>query len=263
MQGVTTYKTKKGITTYRANITYHSKHVSLGSYLSITQAHLAYTEACAILASNQYTIDQSFDSFTLYYDKIISLLNYRDHNLYIKTPIYLHSHYFDYYLAPDYILKFDLDDLFYLSTRKIMKRGHHLFVADYGMQVSLRSRFGIKNYAIEGNDYCFSNNDSFDYRRSNLIIYSHYHGVHLKSHQKPYLYSTSIHVLGDLQVGLFDCEIVAAIAYNKAADLLRDAGCSKNFPINFIEEYSAEQYANYYHSITLQSSFTAYLSNHF
>ena len=44
-----------------------------------------------------------------------------------------------------------------------MKRGGHLFVADYGMQINIMSRYGIKNYAVLGKDYRFINEDTYDY----------------------------------------------------------------------------------------------------
>lgn len=36
-----------------------------------------------------------------------------------------------------------------------MRRGGHLFVADYGMQVNILNRYGIKNYAVKDKDYIF------------------------------------------------------------------------------------------------------------
>lgn len=58
-----------------------------------------------------------------------------------------------------------------------MRRGNHYFVSDYGMQLTLTSRYGIKNYAVPGRDYCFRNGDPTDFRRENLQIHNIYHGV--------------------------------------------------------------------------------------
>lgn len=84
---------------------------------------------------------------------------------------------FYYYLTPHHVLKFDLEDLFYYSSHKIMRRGNHYFVSDYGMQLTLTSRYGIKSYAVPGRDYCFRNGDPTDFRRENLQIHNIYHGV--------------------------------------------------------------------------------------
>lgn len=84
------------------------------------------------------------------------LINFRDNGIYFGTPIYARSKFFYYYLSPTDVLKFDIDDLFYYSSRKIMKRNGHLFVADYGMQVNILNRYGIRNFAVAGKDYLFS-----------------------------------------------------------------------------------------------------------
>lgn len=73
-------------------------------------------------------------------------MNFRDNGVYIKTPIYLRRNYFEYFLSPTLILKFDIDDLFYYSSHRIQKRGGHLFVSDYGMQYNILSRYGIKSH---------------------------------------------------------------------------------------------------------------------
>ena len=62
-------------------------------------------------------------------------INVRDNGIYIKNPIYLKKGFFLYYLTEEEILKFDVDDLFYYSEHKIMRRGNHFFVSDFGMQV--------------------------------------------------------------------------------------------------------------------------------
>ena len=87
--------------------------------------------------------------------KWVILINFRDNGIYFGTPIYARTKFFYYYLSPTYVLKFDIDDLFYYSSRKIMKRNGHLFVADYGMQVNILNRYGIRNFAVPGKDYIF------------------------------------------------------------------------------------------------------------
>ena len=54
-------------------------------------------------------------------------------------------------------------------------------------------------------------------------------------------------------------EISSAIAYNKAVDLAHQAGISKNFPENYIEELSASSYADIYQQISLSPKYLSYL----
>lgn len=82
-------------------------------------------------------------------------MNFRDNGLYFATPIYVRGKFFYYYLSPSYVLKFDIDNLFFYSSHKIMKRGEHLFVADYGMQLNILNRHGIRSYSVPGRDYVF------------------------------------------------------------------------------------------------------------
>ena len=142
---------KNGTSYYRSSITYQNKHISLGSFNSEQDAHQAYTEAAHLLTDFSTTIDDIFSLPTiLNFGKAISLLNFRDNHIYFKNPIYLRNNYFVYYLSPSEELKFDIDDLFYYSSHKIMRRQGHFFVNDYGMQTNILSRYGIKNYAVMG-----------------------------------------------------------------------------------------------------------------
>lgn len=139
---------------------YKNKHISLGSYADETTAGNAYLEALAILGSlDQLPEDYIEQPTTLSFEKIIVLLNFRNNGIYFKNPIYLRNGYFSYYLSRIEELKFDVDDLFYYSSRKIQKRQGHLFVSDYGMQYSILSRYGIRPYAVAGRDYQFVNGD--------------------------------------------------------------------------------------------------------
>jgi hypothetical protein len=243
LQGVYIAYKKDGTKYFRSSLTHKNKHVSLGSYLEEAQAHTAYLEASNLLSNEYLTIiSYSLSKNVLSFDKWVSLINFRDNKIYIKTPIYLRKNYFSYYLAPNLELKFDIDDLFYYSSHKIMKRQGHLFVADYGMQVNILSRYGIKNYAVPGKDYLFANNDPTDYRYQNLIIINKYYGVEQIQQGNVKRYQTKIHVNGNLIVGTYDAETAAAIAYNKAVD---------QFQTNYVSEISAKDYAELYSSIKI------------
>ena len=72
-------------------------------------------------------------------------------------------------------------------------------------------------------------------------------------------YKVRIHIHGNITVGNYTNAIDAAIAYNKAVDLAHQAGISKNFPENYIEELSASSYADIYQQISLSPTYLSYL----
>lgn len=244
---------------YRSSITYKNKHISLGSYPCQDLAHEAYKMASQVLYNNIYTIEKYHKGHnSLSFHKWVVLINYRDNGVYIKNPIYMKNRYFIYYMNREKILKFDVDDLFYYSTHKIMCRGGHLFVSDYGMQVNILSRYGIKNYAVAGRDYRFVNGDDTDYRYGNIEIINKYHGVSRIEKKGHVMYTTKIHVNGDTIVGRYSSEIEAAIAYNKAANLLLEQGVRKNFIENYIYEVNEIEYARIYHRIRISKNIRAF-----
>lgn len=90
LQGVYTAVRKDGTIYYRSNITYKSKHISLGSFDSELSASRAYATASTILLKETNSIEDSyFHTHALAFDKIVTLINFRDNGMYIKTPIYL------------------------------------------------------------------------------------------------------------------------------------------------------------------------------
>ena len=243
---------KDGTVYYRSSLTKNNKHISLGSYADPDTAHAAYEEAGALLADPTRTLQTYSATSPLAFEKWVCLLNLRDNGLYFGNPIYLGQQLFYYYLSPYHVLKFDLEDLFYYSSHKIMCRGNHYFVADYGMQTTLTSRYGIKPYGVPGVDYDFVNGDPTDFRRENLRIHNIYHGVRrelTKSGQ--YLYTVRIHIRGNYLVGRYPTEIEAAIAYNKAIDILRGKGVTNAFLPNYIEGISPSHYAEVYSALTI------------
>lgn len=251
--GVYTTKHKDGSTYYRVSITIGGRHISLGSYDDISTAGAVYTEAGQIMNSG-YSIDEyAMHNFNIPFRKYVVLINYRDNKIYFKTPVYLSKHYFTYYIEETDFLKFSVDDLFYYTTHSIMRRGGHLFVADYGMQVNILSRYGIREHSVCGRDYLFANGDRTDYRYGNIIIINPYHGVfHYIKNGRDY-YKVKIHINGDYVVGTYPTAVEAAIAYNKAADILHAAGCTINYPENYPENISAISYASIYNSIRISS----------
>lgn len=261
LPGVYQATKKNGCIYYRSSIHFHNKHISLGSFDTEELAGLAYQEASFLLSDptvSIYNLD-SFSTTVLSHEKTIVLLNFRDNNIYFKNPIYLHKGYFSYFLTPSLELKFDIDDLFYYSSHKIQKRQGHLFVSDYGMQYSILARYGIKPYAVVGRDYEFVNGDTLDFRYSNIIIHNHFHGVLMVYENGAPRFRTQIHINGNYQIGIYDTEEYAAIAYNKAADFAKAAGITKNFPENYIDTFSPQEYAEIYSSIKISKRYLQYL----
>lgn len=243
---------KDGTEYYRSSITYCGKHISLGSFSSEQEAASAYQTADSLLHSNRLALeDYKKEKYPLSFSKWVTLVNFRDNGMYIKTPIYLKQRFFYYYFSMDDYLTFDIDDLFYYSTRTISRRGGHLFVADYGMQVNILSRYGIKNFAVPGRDFRFVNGNNKDFRYENIEIINRFQGVQKKEKNGQCYYETKIHVNGDFIAGRYKTEIEAAIAYNKAASILITKGYDKNYPINFIEELESKEYQMIYRDIRI------------
>lgn len=259
--GVYPAKKKDGTVYYRASFTYKSKHISLGSFDNATDAHRAYLSANLLVTNPDMRISDYSSIQILPFDKWVIITNFRDNDIYFNTPIYMRKKFFSYYLSPTEELKFSIDDLFYYSSHKIMKRGGHLFVADYGMQISIVSRYGIKPYAIRGKDYIQKNGDEFDYRYENIEVMNNYHGVSYTTHYKRNVYKASIHIKGNYTIGYYNSALEAAIAYNKAIDILHSKGCNKAFLPNYIDNIPASMYADIYSKLTISTKIINYNSN--
>ena len=255
LPGVYETTQKNGTVTYRSSLTYQSKHISLGSYATKEEAHAAYLLARKLLSDDCLTLTSYSETGSVIpFEKWVILLNFRDNGLYFATPIYLRQKYFEYYLAPHTILRFDRDDLFYYSSHKIMQRGRHFFVADYGMQVNIANRYGIKNYAVENRDYRFINGDPYDFRYENIEIINRYHGVFYKCFKGKMVYETRIHVNGEFIVGRYPTEIEAAVAYNKAASTLLKKGYERNYPVNYLETLYGDEYKTMFKKLTISKT---------
>lgn len=262
LSGVYLAKNNNGSTYYRSSITYQNKHISLGSYKTELQAHKAYLFAGEIINSDasKWNIGNYPLDCVLSFEKWVVLINSRDNKIYFKNPIYLKQRYFLYYIDQSTILKFDVDDLFFYAKHKIMKRGGYLFVSDFGMQVNILSRYGIKNFAVSGKDYIFSNGDPTDYRYGNIEVINRYHGVQQVFLKGRKIFITKIHINGDYIVGRYHTELEAAIAYNKAALILRNNGTTKNFPENYIDDIDEITYASIYQKLRISKKILSYKS---
>lgn len=252
LAGVYFARKKNGEPYYRASITYSGKHISLGSYSTEAKAHKAYKLAGSLLSnSSKREIDNYPSSCLLSFHKWVVLCNVRDNKIYIKNPIYIKRLYFLYYIERNIVLKFDVEDLFYFAKHKILRRGGHLFTSEYGMQINLMSRYGIKNYAIAGVDFRFINGDDTDFRYSNIEIINRYNGVTKLFKKGLPIYQAKIHINGDYIIGRYTTEEEAAIAYNKAVNILKDKGLEKNYSLNYIEGIDEIAYASMYQRIRI------------
>lgn len=259
LPGVYSTSKNNGENYYRASITYMGKHISLGSYGKENDAYQAYLLSGEILSDESvWNIDNYPNPCILSYHKWVVLNNVRDNKIYFKNPIYLKKQYFIYYFDKNFYLKFDVDDLFYYAHHKILKRGSHLFVSDYGMQVNILSRYGIKNYSVPGKDYLFSNGDETDYRYGNIEIINRFHGVTKSFWKKQPVYIAKIHINGDYLIGRYQSETEAAIAYNKAVLLLWNVGMRIKFTQNYIEGIDEIAYATTYQRIRISKKLRTY-----
>lgn len=253
LKGVYIATKKDGTQYYRASITYKNKHISLGSFTSAQSATLAYQTAHRIILPNsktEYRIYKS--SCPLSFEKWIILHNFRDNGYYMKTPIYMHKYYFSYFLSVTQELEFDAEDLFFYSTHKIFKRNGYLFVNNYGTQMNILSRYGVKNFAVAGKDFVFKDGNPSNLRYHNIEIVNPYHGVERILHNNEIIYRSAIHIHGNYLIGKYKNPIHAAISYNKAADFLNKNKISpKDFPRNFIEELNTEEYKSIYLKLKL------------
>lgn len=262
LPGVYKATRKDGKIYYRSSITYKNKHISLGSYEYEEKAHQAYLMAGELLTdTSRYSIDAYPKKCILNFSKWVSLINYRDNGIYIKTPIYLKNKFFLYYIDKNTPLTFDIDDLFYYSRHTIMKRGGHLFVAEYGMQVNILSRYGIRNHGVPGRDYKFVNGDNTDYTYNNIELINRYYGVTRSDTKGQTRYLTKVHVNGYYIIGRYSTEIEAAIAYNKATLLLNNKGLVKDFPKNYIEDLDEISYASMFQKVRISKKFLAYVDS--
>ena len=260
LPGVYCARKKNGELYYRASITFLGKHISLGSFSTEQDAHKAYIQAGRVLYNpRKWRVDNYPLSCLLSFHKWVVLINVRDNKMYIKNPIYIKARYFLYYIDRDTVLKFDAEDLFYYARHKIIKRGGHLFTSEYGMQINLMSRYGIKNYAIHGRDYRHVNGDDRDFRYSNIEIINRYHGVSKCFKKGLPFYQAKIHINGDYIIGRYATELEAAIAYNKAVNLLKDKGFSKNYSQNYIEDIDEIAYASIYQRIRISKKLKEYI----
>lgn len=249
---------KDGSASYRVSITYRRKHISLGSYANYETAHNVYIDGRKIIDTPHIGIENYNITWHIPYSKFITLINFRDNGIYFSTPIYIRKQYFEYYISENEILKFDRDDLFFYSSHKIQKKGGYLFVSDYGSQYSILSRYGIKPFSVYGRDYIMINDDRCDYRYDNIKIINQYMGVTAIENGTSTTYRSTIHINGNYIIGCYDTEISAAVAYNKAVNILHVNGLNKQYIKNYIVSLNKADYKELYASLSISDKIINY-----
>jgi len=258
MTGIFKTTKKDGTVYYRASITYKGKHISLGSSEDEQKAVAMYKTAVSVVKSD-CVVEEYYNYPDIPFKKYITLINFRDHGIYIKNPIMLRRSFFSYYLDPDLELKFDMEDLFYYSEHAIMKRGRHLFVTAYGLQENIMGRYGIGSFAVPGKDYIFVNGDDTDFRYSNIRVINRYSCIkEIKDGMKT-SYEVKIHIVGDWKLGRYPSVEFASVAYNKALDEARKYNLKPKSSYIYVDSLNARQYAELYSSITLPEKYLDYL----
>ena len=241
----------KDTTKYKTYFLYETNKIYLGTYPSMESAQNALSDAEELMKLPQGP--PLFTSSNLDYKKIVSLCNLRDNKRYIKNPIYVYPTYFTYYLSKEYILTFDLKDLLYFSTYKIYKRGNYLYTQDSVSQQSILSRYGIPNHSVINKDYIFKNNNPHDFRYNNLEVINGYKGVSKKIKNATVIYIAYIYIKTNLIIGHYSSEIEAAIAYNKAIDILSEHDIIKDYTYNTIPFITKAEYDAIYNKLTISS----------
>lgn len=66
-----------------------------------------------------------------------------------------------------------------------------------------------------------------------------------------YVYTVRIHIRGNYIVGRYATDIEAAIAYNKAIDILHSKGVTSNFTPNYVEAITPRRYAEIYSTLDI------------
>ena len=96
--------------------------------------------------------------------------------------------------------------------------------------------------------------------RENILVVNKYNGVSQFTKNGRIMYRTRIHINGDYILGEFSSEAEAAIAYNKAVDMLSGI-VNITYTPNYIEGISSVEYASLYHNIILSKNFRYYVKS--
>ena len=241
---------------FRVYYLYKTKKIYLGLYNNSESASLAYDFVQQIFEGD-LTVDAYTVDIPISFDKFISCINFRDSNFYFKTPIYVYKDCFKYYLKPDLVLTFDLKDLLFFSNTRIHKRRDYLYTYMGDHQENILRRFGFTKSMIYLKDYRFKNGDRYDFRRENIEVINHYYGVKKEKRYNQPTYVARIALQNtSLTIGHYETEIQAAIAYNKAADLVNYRLEDSPYPLNSFPFLTRQEYQDLYDELVISKRLT-------
>ena len=89
-------------------------------------------------------------------------------------------------------------------------------------------------------------------------ILNAYRGVSLEKKKERPLYTARIHIRGNYVIGRYGTSLEAAVAYNKAIDILKKNGLKKDFQPNYIEDLSPAGYAEIYSQVKISPKIIEY-----
>lgn len=241
---------------YRVYYLHKTKKIYIGLYNTYEEALLAYNFV-EKLFTNHLSLDDYVSHYPIAFEKFIACINFRDNHMYFKTSIYVHSDHFKYYISPDLYLIFDLKDLLYFSTKRIHKRGDYLYTYIGDQQENILKRFGFNKSMTYLKDYTFINGNRYDFRRKNIHVINHYYGVSLETKYNKPTYVTRITINRRiLVVGHYASEMLAAIAYNKALDLVTTSLKEHNYSKNNFPFLTRQEYDSLYESLPISKRLT-------
>ena len=241
---------------YRVYYLYKTKKIYIGLYNTYEEALWAY-EFVEKLFTSDLSLNEYSNSCPIPFEKFVACINFRVTHMYFKTPIYVYTDHFKYYLTPDLWLTFDLKDLLYFSTKRIHKRGDYLYTYIGDHQENILKRFGFNRPMTYLKDYTFLNGNRYDFRRKNIQVINHYYGVSLETKYNKPTYVTRITLnKGTLVVGHYTSDMLAAIAYNKAVDLVTASLKEHNYPKNTFPFLTRQEYENLYLSLPISKRLT-------
>ena len=96
LPGVFQAQKKNGEIYFRSSVTFRGADISVSADdSSQEEAHSAYCTASRLLKSETSFLPDDYRSCELPFSKWVVLTNFMNNRLYIKTPIYLQSNYFE------------------------------------------------------------------------------------------------------------------------------------------------------------------------
>lgn len=158
------------------------------------------------------------------------------------------------------MLTFDIEDLFYYSGHKIMSRGGYFFVNELRYADQYFSTLRYPQPLRKRKRLFIPQRWRTRFPLFQCCHCQRYNGVEQIEKNGRILYKTRIHINGNYTIGTYTSENEAAIAYNRAIDLLAEQLPDfKNYTRNYIEGLSHIEYASIYNTVKISRRFRRYI----